>query len=68
MQPGKRSALLTSADKPLRPTWAEIGRVSKKGQTEKGQVAEKMIATATVDLVKRLVGLSEDEFVVLYND
>jgi gas vesicle protein len=68
MQPGERSALLISADKPLRPTWREIGRISREGQTEAGQDAERMIATAIVNLVKKLVNMSEAEFLTLYND
>jgi len=68
MEPSERKKLLISADKPLRPTWAELGRISREGQTEAGQKAEKMIATAIVKLVKELVNMSEAEFLALYND
>ena len=34
MEPGKRLALLTSAEKPLRPTWAELGKISREGADE----------------------------------
>lgn len=68
MQPGGRSALLISADKPLRRTWTELGSISREGQTEAGQDAERMIATAIVNLVKKLANMPEAEFVALYND
>jgi predicted small secreted protein len=59
MEPSERKKLLISADKPLRPTWAELGRISREGQTEAGQEAERMIATAIVKLVKELSSISE---------
>lgn len=68
MEPGERSTLLISADKPLRPTWAELERISREGQTEAGQEAEKMIATAIVTLVKELVKMPEAEFLGLYDN
>lgn len=66
MEPGKRLDLLISADKPLRRTWAELGRISREGQTVAGQEAEKMIAKEIVNLVKKLVSLPEAEFLALY--
>lgn len=68
MEPSKRKKLLISADKPLRPTWAKLGRISREGQTEAGQEADRMIATAIVNLVKELVNMPESEFLALYND
>ena len=68
MELSKRKNLLISADKPLRPTWAEPGRISREGQTEAGQDAEKRIATAIVSLVEELVSMPEAEFLSLYND
>ena len=68
MKPGERKKLLISADKPLRPTWSELGRISREGQTEAGQKAERMIATSIVNLVKKMVNMSEAEFLELYND
>jgi hypothetical protein len=68
MELSKHKKLLISVDKPLRPTWAEFGRISREGQTEAGQDAERMIATAIVSLVKELVGMPEAEFLSLYND
>ena len=68
MKPSERKKLLHAADKPLRPTWAELGRISREGQTEAGQEAEKMIATAIVKLVKELVNMPEAEFLALYDN
>jgi hypothetical protein len=68
MEPSKRKTLLISADKPLRRTWAEMGRISREGQTEAGQEAERRIATAIVNLVKELVNMTEAEFLAFYND
>lgn len=68
MEPSKRKTLLISADKPLRRTWAELGRISREGQTEAGQEAERRIATAIINLVKELVNMPEAEFLALYND
>ena len=66
MEPGAQMKLLQAADKPLRPTWEELGRTSREGQTETGQEAERMIATAIVDLTKELIKLPEDRFKELY--
>lgn len=68
MEPGRRLELLISADKPLRLTWAQLGRISREGQTEAGQEAERMIATAIINLVKELVSMPEAEFIGLYNE
>lgn len=68
MEPGHRAELIRSADKPLRPTWSQLGRISPEGQTDSGQNAEKMIASAIVRLVKELIKLPEDKFLRLYNE
>jgi hypothetical protein len=68
MEPSKRSALLISAEKPLRPTWAELGRISSEGQTEAGQKVERMIATAIINFVKELVKIPDDKFVDFFNN
>lgn len=68
MEPGKRGALLIAADKPLRPTWAELGGISRDGQTEAGQKAEQIVASAIVALVRELVGMSDERFLRLYNE
>jgi hypothetical protein len=39
------------------PTWAEIGEISPKGQTDAGQEAERLIAEAIVGLARELLGL-----------
>lgn len=66
MEPGERSKLLLSADKPLHRTWAELGHIGADGQTEAGQQAERIIARAIVDLVEQLVQLPQQEFLKLY--
>ncbi len=66
MQPGQRAELLKSVNRPLRPTFGALGRISREGQTEAGQKAEVMIAGAIVNLVKELVNMPEAEFFGLY--
>jgi hypothetical protein len=61
-----RATLLAEADVPLRPTWATLGGVSREGQTDAGHEAERRIAAAIVDLVRRLSSLSDEEFLRLY--
>jgi len=51
----RRNSLLNSCRRPLRPTWAELGEISPRGQTEAGQQAEKLIADAIVDMVKGML-------------
>ncbi len=46
-----RNKLLDECRRPLRPTWAQLGRISSEGQTEAGQQAERLIADAIVDMV-----------------
>lgn len=52
MAPSDQSVLLHSAACTYKPTWAELGRIDRKGQTEAGQLAEKMIAEGICGLVK----------------
>lgn len=47
----ERRRLANSWRKPARPTWAQLRRVSREGQTDAGQRAEKDIANAIVDAV-----------------
>ena len=54
MDADDRTILLAAADKPLRPTWAQIGQISRTGTTEAGQKAEQLIASAIVTLTKEL--------------
>lgn len=44
--------LLESARQPLHPTWQEMGYISRDGQTDAGQMAERLIAAEIVDRVK----------------
>ena len=61
MKPEERTALLDRALGNYRKTWAELGldpdsspkEKLREGQTEKGQEAEKLIAEAVVDLVRK---------------
>lgn len=66
MSPGERQKLLNRALNTYKPTWAQIGKIDPKGQTDAGQQAEKMIAKAIVDLVNRLSKLSDDDIRKLY--
>jgi len=66
--PSSRSTLLRTADKPLRKTWRELGRITTEGQTDAGQEAEKFIAKSVLELARELVGLTDDEFLRLYDD
>jgi Domain of unknown function (DUF4145) len=52
LPPVDRHLLLEGCRKPLRRTWAELGAITREGQTEAGQEAELLIATAIVALVK----------------
>jgi hypothetical protein len=56
MPSAQRHKLLNSCRKPLRKTWAQLGRISPEGQTEAGQKAERLIADAIVDFVGELLG------------
>lgn len=41
--------------RPARPTWAQMGRISREGQTEAGNRAEREIADAVVEMVLGLL-------------
>lgn len=49
-----------------KPTWGQLGSISREGQTEAGQKAEKMIAKAIVDLASELLNRPEEEIRRLY--
>jgi len=66
MTPTERQKLLNKGLNTYKPTWAQLVRIDPKGQTEKGQQAEKMIAKAIVDLAKELSKLSDDDIRKLY--
>jgi hypothetical protein len=66
MPPADRERLLESSRELSHPTWRELGRISREGQTDAGQKAERMIAEAVVADVERLLQLSDDEIRKLY--
>jgi len=49
-----------------KPTWADNGKISKEGQTNAGQVAERAIANEIVNLVIELRKKSDDELRKMY--
>ena len=55
MDAGQRSQLLARAARTYKPTWAQLGRISREGQTNAGQRAERDIAQAIVGLVRQMV-------------
>jgi hypothetical protein len=61
--PHEQQKLLDAALNTRRPTWAELGRIDRQGQTEAGQEAEKMIAEAIVNLVKELLRLPDEDII-----
>ena len=66
MRPNDQQKLLSSCQQPLRKTWAQLGRISCEGQTDAGQRAEVLIASAIVDLIKELIKLPPEEIKKLY--
>jgi hypothetical protein len=67
MEPGARQQLLGVGVQTYRKTWAELGRMSREGQTEAGQEADRLIAKAIVDLVKELYNLPVEKLEKLRN-
>lgn len=59
-------AILDRSQKPLRPTFSELGKISREGQTEAGQNAELLIAEAVVRMVKELLKLPMSQLESLY--
>ena len=55
MEATERDKLLSECGKTYKPTWEELGNISKDGQTDSGQKAEKMISTAIVKLARELI-------------
>lgn len=68
MPPIDREGLLRAAIQPLRPTYAELGRVVSdgSGQTDAGQRAELLVAEAIVDEMQRMLKKSEKELLEAY--
>lgn len=54
MDRDRRAKYLADCRKPLRPTWAELGRVDRSGTTDAGRTAETEIANAIVKLAESL--------------
>jgi hypothetical protein len=48
----QRSEILNRAATIYKPTWAQLGRIDRSGQTDAGQQAEREIARKIVALVK----------------
>jgi hypothetical protein len=67
LPPSDRQRLLESCRRPLHQTWAQLGRISKDGQTEAGQDTELMIANGVVDAIKGLSLRSDNEIRKLYS-
>jgi hypothetical protein len=57
----KRQELLNHAQNSFKPTWGELGHISREGQTDAGQTAEKLIANSIVDLTKGLLNKTNEE-------
>ena len=66
MDPLSQQELLNSAQKPLRPTWAQLGKISSEGQTDAGQQAEKLIAKSVVEKVSELLTKTPKEIANQY--
>lgn len=61
MPPTERQKLLLRGVNTFKPTWEQLGRIDRAGQSKAGQMAERMIAEAIVNLVKELSKLSDEE-------
>jgi hypothetical protein len=66
MPAAERQHLLDSCRELSHPKWGELGKISREGQTDAGQQAERMIATAVVAKVQQLLQLSDADFKRLY--
>jgi hypothetical protein len=66
MPDSERADFIKRCRRPLRLTWAQLGRISREGQTEAGQCAEIDIANAVADTLLELCHLSEDELFTVF--
>ena len=57
MTPGEQQRLFDQASRTYKPTWTELGKISREGQTGAGQQAERMVADAIVALARELARL-----------
>jgi len=62
----ERNQFVSGCRRPLRPTWAQLGRISPEGQTVAGQRAEIDIANAVADTVLELLKLSYEEIFTVF--
>lgn len=62
----ERVRFIEGCRRPLRPTWAQLGRISREGQTVAGQQAELEIADAVAETVLELLKLSDDEIFTVF--
>lgn len=51
----QRTELLDKAASTYQPTWAQLGKIDRRGQTDAGQQAQKEIADTVVGLVKEML-------------
>ncbi len=66
LSPSGRQELVELAFSTYKRTWGEIGRISKDGQTDAGQLAEKMVSMEITNLVIELTKKSNEEIKKLY--
>jgi len=64
----ERAQFISGCRRPLRKTWAQIGRISREGQTVAGQRAEIDIANAVADTVLNLLNLSNEEIFTVFKE
>jgi len=53
MEPAARNALFNLGRRIYRPTWRQIGGIGPAGQTDAGQIGERLVAGVIVDLVQK---------------
>ena len=63
MDSNDQEQLFDSCLNTYRPTWAQLGKISREGQT--GQMAEKLIAESIVNITYDLIGLPDKNIINL---
>jgi len=66
LEPVARQDLLVAARNIAKPTWAQLGKISSKGQTVAGRQAELLIAETVSSFVEELMQQSDEELVKMY--
>jgi hypothetical protein len=66
MEPAGRQELLLAAANVARSTWAQLGKITSKGQTEAGRHAELMIAEAVSNFANELLLQPDAELMKMY--